>query len=163
MVKKYRDLTEKYRSLRLKPDAIYQSRTIQTLFNKFTKRGKKAVARRHLGRALMNLRFTLKLPRLYNTLMRTMRLLQVPLSLVLRRQAKVMLEVPTPVRRNQAEIMSLQTFAAAIKSRRERGLYEKLEQELLELTVRQSNSSTLRQKNIYMRRIHDERPNIDKR
>lgn len=41
MVKKYRDLTGKYRAFRLQPDALYQSRLIQTLFNKFIKKGKK--------------------------------------------------------------------------------------------------------------------------
>lgn len=163
MVKKYRDLTEKYRSFRLQPDALYQSRTIQTLFNKFTKKGKKALARRQILRALTSFRFSLRRPRVQNTLMRTLQTLQIPLTLVLRRQAKVMLEVPTPVRRNKADIMSIQTVAASVRARRERELHERLEQELLELTLRQSQSSTLRQKNIYMRRVYEERTNMEKR
>lgn len=60
MVKRYRDLTEKYRSFRLQPDAIYQSRFIQTVFNKFTKKGKKAIARRHILRSLASFRFSLR-------------------------------------------------------------------------------------------------------
>lgn len=111
----------------------------------------------------MNFRFSLKRPRIYNTLLRSLQLLRIPLELVKRRQAKVLLEVPTPVRRNKAHIASLQMFASAIRLRRERGLYERLEQEFLDLTLRQSQSTTLRQKSAYMRRIHDERPNVEKR
>lgn len=55
---KHRELTEKYKAFRLQPDSLYLSRLIQTFFNKFTKKGKKALARRHLFTALTRFRFT---------------------------------------------------------------------------------------------------------
>lgn len=163
MVRKYRDLTEKYRSFRLRPDATYHSRTIQTLFNKFTKKGKKATARRHITRALFSFRYSLKRPRTYNTLTRTLRSLRLQLMLVSKRQGNQTLEVPVPIRRNKCDIMALQTFYSAVKKRNERMLSERLEQELLSLTVYQPQSPTLRQRNAYFRRVFDERVNMEKR
>jgi len=163
MVKKYRDLTEKYRSFRLQPDSQYQSRFIQTIFNKFTKKGKKAVARRHIARALRQFRFNLKRPRLFNLLVRTMESLNVPFLLVPTRKGKTILDVPTPLRRNKRDILSIQTFYSAVKKRRERTLVERLEQELLSLTIRQDQSTTLRQRSQLFARIYEERANLDYR
>ena len=70
MVKKFRDLTRKYRTFRLTPDALYTSHTLQTIFNKFTRRGKKAVARRHLIRTFRYLRCRSQYPALELTLWR---------------------------------------------------------------------------------------------
>lgn len=163
MVKKYRDLTEKYRSFRLQPDGQYQSRFIQTIFNKFTKKGKKAVARRHLAKALKQLRFSVRRPRVFNLIIRTIESLNVPFQLVPTRKSKTILDVPTPLRRNKRDILSIQTFYNAIKKRRERELFEKVEQELLSLTVRQEQSTTLRQRNSLLFRIYEERANLDYR
>jgi len=163
MVKKSRDLTEKYKSFRLATDAFYQSHTVQTLFNKFIKKGKKATSRRQLIRALTNFRFLFRRPPIYNTLLRMLKMLHSPLTLVSKRQGRIMIQVPVPVRRNKRDIINLQTFANAIRVRRERALYERLEQELLELTIRRPQSTTLRQMNVYMRQIYDERTNMEKR
>jgi len=163
VVKKYRDLTEKYKAFRLQPDAVYQSRVIQTLFNKFTKKGKKAVVRRHILRALTQFRYTLRRPRTYNTLMRTLRSLRMQFLLVAKRQSKQILEVPVPIRRNKRDIMNIQMFYNAILRRRERSLYERLEQELITLTVQQAQSTTLRQRNAYMAKVYEERVNMEKR
>ena len=163
MVKRYRDLTEKYRSFRLQPDSQYQSRFIQTIFNKFTKKGKKTVARRHLARALKHLRFSVRQPRTYNLLVRTMESLNVPFLLVPTRKSKNIHDVPTPVRRNKRDILSIQTFYNAVKKRRERGLFEKIEQELTSLTIRQDQSTTLRQRSNFFSRVYEERANLDYR
>lgn len=163
MVKKYRDLTEKYRSFRLQPDSQYQSRFIQTIFNKFTKKGKKTVARRHIARALKQFRFSLRRPRLFNLLVRTMESLNVPFLLVPTRKGKTILDVPTPVRRNKRDILSIQTFYSAVKKRKERTLVERLEQELLSLTLRQEQSVTLRQRSQLFARVYEERANLDYR
>lgn len=163
MVKRYRDLTEKYRSFRLQPDALYQSRFIQTVFNKFTKKGKKALARKHILRALTQFRFNLRRPRTYNALLRIMRDLRLQFILVAKRQGKTILDVPTPIRRNKRDIMNIQTFYSAIKRRRERGLAERVEQELLALSLHQPQSTTLRQRNLHMARVYEERVNMEKR
>jgi len=125
MKTRYRDLTEKYRSFRLQPDSLYHSRTVQTLFNKFTKKGKKAIARRHIIRALSQLRFSLRRPRTFNALTRILRSLRMQFLLVAKRQGKVFLEVPVPVRRNKRDILNIQTLYSAITRRRERSLYER--------------------------------------
>ena len=163
MVKRYRDLTEKYRSFRLQPDAIYQSRLVQTLFNKFTKQGKKALARRHMQEALQYFRFHLRRPRTYNTLLRMLRSLRMQFLLIPTRKGKQVHDVPTPIRRNKRDIMNIQTFSNAVKRRRERKLHERLEQELIELTLDRDHSSTLRQRNLHMAKTYEERANIDKR
>lgn len=72
MVGKSRDLTEKYRSIRLPSDAVYLSHALQTVFNKFTKRGKKTTARRYIFHALKQFRYSVRRPRVYNTLLRTL-------------------------------------------------------------------------------------------
>lgn len=163
MVKRYRDLTEKYRSFRLQADSQYQSRFIQTIFNKFTKKGKKTVARRHIARALKQFRFSLRRPRIFNLLVRTMDSLNVPFLLVPTRKSKTIHDVPTPVRRNKRDILSIQTFYTATKKRRERGLYERIEQELLSLTTKQEHSTTLRQRSNFFARVYEERANLDHR
>jgi ribosomal protein S7 len=163
MVKKYRDLTEKYKGLRLLPDAIYHSRLIRTLLNKFIRGGKKATARRHAYKALMALRHLLRQPRLYNVLLRVLRGLKLQFTLVAQRQAKQIIEVPTPIRRNKADIMSIHTLYKSIKSRRERALFERVCQEMLALTIERNHSSALRQRNMYIKRTYDERVNIDQR
>jgi ribosomal protein S7 len=163
MVKKYRDLTEKYKGLRLIPDVIYHSRLIRTLLNKFIRSGKKATARRHAYKALAALRHLLRQPRLYNTLLRVLRSLKLQFSLIAQRQAKQIIEVPTPIRRNKADIMNIQTLFKNIKNRRERALFERICQEMLALTLERNHSSTLRQKNAYIKRTYDERVNIDQR
>lgn len=67
---RFSQLTEKYRAFRLAPDAIYQSRLLQTFFNKFTKKGKKALARRHLHKAMTMLRFSVRRPTMKLVLLR---------------------------------------------------------------------------------------------
>lgn len=163
MVKRYRDVTEKYRSFRLQPDALYQSRLVQTLFNKFTKKGKKAMARKHMHKALQYFRYHLRRPRMYITLIRMLRSLRLQFQLIPTRQAKQILDVPTPIRRNKGDIMTLQTVYNAIKKRRERTFHEKIEQEFITLTVEQDHSTTLKQHNAYLAKTYDERANIDKR
>lgn len=163
MVKRYRDLTEKYRSFRLQPDALYQSRVIQTIFNKFTKKGKKALARRHILQALRQFRFSLRQPRTYNAIIQIMKSLRMQFLLVAKRQGKTILDVPTPIRRNKRDIMNIQTFYSATKRRRERNLSERLEQEFLALTLHQAQSTTLRQRNLYMAKVYEERVNMEKR
>ena len=163
MVKKYRDLTAKYKACRLHSDALYQSHTVQTLFNKFTKEGKKAFARRHILQALTRFRYSLRRPALFDTLTQMLQGLRLQFLLVARRQGRNVIDVPTPIRRNKRDIMNLQTFYSAVQKRRERNLFERLEQELLDLTLRQEQSTTLRQRNIHMTKVYEERVNMQKR
>jgi len=163
MVKKYRDLTEKYRSFRLKPDAVYQSRLIQTFLNKFIKKGKKASSQKNVIRALTNFRFMLRRPRTYNAVLRVLRSLRIQFILLSTRQGKNILEIPVPVRRNKRDIMNIQTFYNAVSRRRERCLRERVEQELLSLSLHPTQSTTLRQKNLLMAKVFDERVNMEKR
>lgn len=163
MVKRFRDLTEKYRSFRLQSDPLYSSRYIQTLFNKFTKKGKKALARRHIIRALTQLRYSFRRPKMHVTLLRILRILRLQFILVAKRQGRNILEVPFPIQRNKRDVMNLQMFYSVVHKRRERALHERLEQELLELTLHQKQSTTLRQRNSYMQRVHTERVNMEKR
>ena len=83
--------------------------------------------------------------------------------LVAKRQGKTILDIPTPIRRNKRDIMNIQTFYSAITRRRERDLSERLEQELLALTLQQPQSTTLRQRNLFMAKVYEERVNMEKR
>jgi ribosomal protein S7 len=163
MKTKYRDLTEKYRSFRLQPDALYLSRTIQTLLNKFTKKGKKSLARRHLLTAFSRFRYTLRRPNTFNALTRILRSLRLQFILVSRREGKKILDVPVPIRRNKRDTLNIQTLYSATTRRRERDLSERVEQELLALSVDRSQSATLRQRNAYMSKVYEERVNMEKR
>lgn len=122
---RYRDITEKYKSFRYQHDSLYLSRVVQTLFNKFTKKGKKALARRHTLLALSNFRFTLRQPRTYNILLRILRELHVQFLLLPKRKARKILDVPVPVRRNKRDILNIQTLYNAITRRKERDFNER--------------------------------------
>jgi len=163
MVKRYRDVTEKYRSFRLPPEPLYGSRLLQTLFNKFTKKGEKAKARRHIISALIAFRFNLRRPRTYNALLRILRDIRIQFILVATRQGRNVLEVPTPIRRNQRDIINLQVFYSAVNKRRERAFYERLEQEFLSLSLHQDQSTTLKQRTQTIHRVYEERVWADKR
>lgn len=76
-------------------------------------------------RALTQLRYSIRRPRLYNVLLRTLRSLRMQFILVAKRQGKQVLEIPVPIRRNKRDIMNIQAFYLAVKRRRERNLYEK--------------------------------------
>lgn len=158
MKKRFRDLTEKYKLFRLQPDVLYLSRTIQTLFNKFTKKGKKAMARRHLHQALQNFRYTYRRTS-YSLLLRILRSFRVPLILVAARRGRTVESVPVPVRRNKRNVLNIQILYKAIRLRRERNLSERVEQELVALTTKRSSSLTVRTRNANFRKIYDDRVN----
>jgi ribosomal protein S7 len=163
MKTRYRDVTEKYRSFRLQPDSLYLSRIVQTFFNKFTKKGKKTIARKHIVHALSQFRFTLKRPKTFNALTRIFRSLRLQFLLLPKRQGKKILEVPVPVRRNKRDVLNIQTLYNAVCKRRERALSERLEQELLALSVERSQSATLRQRNAQIATVYEERVNMEQR
>jgi ribosomal protein S7 len=117
---KHRELTEKYKAFRLQPDSLYLSRLIQTFFNKFTKKGKKALARRHLFTALTQFRFTLRHPQMYYALLRIFHRLRIQFLLASKRKGRNLISVPVPVRRNKRDVLNIQTLYKAVTSRRER-------------------------------------------
>jgi ribosomal protein S7 len=163
MLARHREITKKYKSFRLQHDSIYHSRIIQTLFNKFTKKGKKAFARRHILRALSRFRFTFRKPRTYRMLLRLLRNLYVQFILVAKRKGKKFLDVPFPVRRNKRDVLNIQTLFNAVTRRRERDLAERIEQEIKAIMVTPTQSATLRQRNLQMHKIYEERVNMEER
>lgn len=116
----YRDLTAKYKGLRLKPDALYDSRVIRTLFNRFIKKGNKAFAYKSLFAALSNFRLTAPKPRTVNFIFYLLKKLQTPFILVSRRQAKQILDIPVPIRRNKHNYIAINLLAKSIAGRREK-------------------------------------------
>lgn len=163
MVKKYRDLTEKYKAFRLQPDAVYQSRTIQTVFNKFTIGGEKKTARKLIFISLQRLRYSLRKPTLYRVILRILRSLRVQFILAAKREGRKTVDVPVPVRRNKRDIMNIQLFANSVRKRQDRAFSENLLQELTVLTLKRDTSSTLRQLDTLAHRVYDERTNLEKR
>lgn len=107
---RHRELTEKYKAFRLQPDALFLSRLIQTFFNKFTKKGKKAIARRHLHGALTQFRFLLRRPKMYVMLLRIFMRLRVQFLLPLRRKGRQLVPVPVPARRNKRDVLNIQSL-----------------------------------------------------
>lgn len=163
MVTRFREISEKYRAIRLQPDSLFHSRIINTLFNKFIKKGKKATSRRHILRALTRFRYSLRRPRTFNALIRILHELRIQFLLLSRRQGKVFLDVPVPVRRNKRDVINIQTLSNAIRRRRERELSERWEQELLSLALSPSTSPTLRQRSANLAKVYEERVNMEKR
>ncbi len=125
MKARFREITEKYKSFRHTPDANYLSRALRTLFSKFTKKGKKAIAQKHIGRALQRFRFTFRKPGVYYVLIRLLRDLRTQFTLAPKRKGKQILDVPVPVRRNKQDTLNLQIIAKAIFRRRERAIHER--------------------------------------
>lgn len=131
MKARFRDLTAKYKHIRHQSEALFLSRTLQTFFNKFTKKGKKALARRHIMRARSQLRLTLQRPVASRVLTRSLRRLETPLALLYARQGNTRTIVPVPQRRNKKKSPGLQSLYKARQLRLERDLSERLHLERL--------------------------------
>jgi len=158
-----REISEKYKSLRLPADSHYDSRLIQTFFNKFTKKGKKALARRHISSALMRYRSHFRRPQMFFALLRLFQRLRVQMIIVQKRQGRNLINVPVPVRRNKRDVLNLQTLYKAITSRRERTLSERIQQELSALTFQPRQSTTLRAHSAALHQVYDERVYMERR
>jgi ribosomal protein S7 len=160
---KNRQLTEKYKAFRLQPNALFLSRMIQTFFNKFTKKGKKALARHHLQNALIQFRMQLRRPVMYHALFRIFRRLRIQFLLVSRRKGRKILSVPVPVRRNKRDVISLQTLYKAISDRRERVLSTRIEKELVSLAFKYRQSPLVRKNSTHLAQVYEERVNMEYR
>jgi ribosomal protein S7 len=158
-----REISEKYKSFRLSPDCLYGSRLIQTFFNKFIKRGKKASSRKHLRIALTNYRSTIRRPALFFGLLRLFHRIRIQFLLVQRRQGRNLINVPVPVRRNKRDVLNLQTLYKAISSRRERNLSERIQLELGSLTFQPRQSTIMRARNAHLAQVYEERVYMDRR
>jgi len=158
-----REISEKYKSFRLQPDSFYSSRLIKTFFNKFIKKGKKALSRKHLFTALTLYRRTIRRPQLFFGLLRLFYRLRVQFILGQRRQGRTMINVPLPVKRNKRDVLSLQTLYKAIANRRERSLSERIQLELSALTFQPRQSTTMRARNAHLAQVYEERVYMDKR
>jgi ribosomal protein S7 len=158
-----REISEKYKSFRLQPDSLYSSRLIQTFFNKFIKKGKKALSRKHIRTALTGYRSTIRRPQLFFGLLRLFYRLRVQFIIVQRRQARMLINVPVPVRRNKRDVLSLQTLYRAITARRERSLSERIQLELSSLTFQPRQSTTMRARNTHLAQVYEERVYMDRR
>jgi ribosomal protein S7 len=163
MVARYRDLTHKYRSFRLKPDALYDSLTLQTLFNKFIRRGKKAASRRHLYRALTRHRLAAPGFSIYHTLFRHLRSLARNIKLVLARKGKQYLEVPVPAFRMKGTVTAIQEFYNATTERTYRTLSERVFVELLDLTANGPKARSREKKSDFNYHIYEMRVNMERR
>jgi len=157
------ELSEKYKSFRLQPDALYHSRLIQTFFNKFTKQGKKSLARRHMFKALVLFRSLFRRPQLFYVLIGLFQQLRIQFILKHRRQGRKLINVPFPVRRNKRDVLNLQTIYNAVNNRRERTLSERIQQELSALTFEPRQSTTMRARNTHLQLVYEERVFMDRR
>ena len=160
---RHRDLTEKYKAFRLQPEALFLSRLIQTFCSKFTKKGKKALARRHIYQALRQFRLLLRRPLMYVMLIRILMRLRTQFTLPLRRKGRQLIAVPVPVRRNKRDVLNIQALYGAIKKRRERSLSERIALELTALTFKHRQASTVRQRSADYRKVYEARVDMDLR
>jgi small subunit ribosomal protein S7 len=158
-----REISEKYKSFRLQPDSLYSSRLIKTFFNKFIKKGEKALSRKHILSALTRYRSSIRRPQLFFGLLRLFYRLRVQFILGQRRQGRVMLNVPIPVKRNKRDVLNLQTLYRAISDRRERSLSERIQLELSDLTFQPRQSTTMRARNAHLTKVYEERVYMEKR
>lgn len=158
MVKVTRHITDKYKTTRLPPDSVYSSRLRQTFFNKFTKKGKKALARCHRQRALQHFRITYTRTRRFTVLINRFARLHLQFLLVSRRKGSKRISIPVPVRRNKRETRALQTLRAAVTGRRERQLWDRMSQEFISLTQPGVSSKTLNDVSTHNAKAYHERP-----
>lgn len=160
---RHRDLTEKYKAFRLEPDSLFLSRLVQTFFSKFTKKGKKALARRHLYGALTQFRLLLRRPKMYIMILRIFMRLRVQFLLPLRRKGRQMIPVPVPARRNKRDVLNIQLLYHAIQRRRERSLSERIALELSTLAFKQRQAPTMRERSADLQKVYEARVNMDMR
>jgi len=92
-----------------------------------------------------------------------LRRLRIQFLLVPRRQARKYINVPFPVRRNKRDVLNLQTIYKAVAARRERTLSERIQLELLALTLTPRQSTTLRARNAHLTQVYEERVYMDRR
>lgn len=163
MKARYRDLTAKYKSCRFQPDELFLSRTLQTFFNKFTKKGKKALARRHRIKAISYLRLSLRRPLGSIILRRALRNLEAPLATLFRRKGKEREVVPVPRRRNKKKSAGLQTLYRSRQQRRERGFSERIHQERFSVVGAAHQSPVMRMRSTQFAALYDQRRNRDSR
>jgi ribosomal protein S7 len=159
----HRELSEKYKSFRLQPDSLYQSRLIQTFFNKFTKKGKKALARRHIFKALVRFRYLLRRPPLFIALLEIFKALRIQFLLAMKRKGRNLVSVPVPVRRNKRDVLNIQTLYNSVCRRRERELDDRILPELSALTFKPRQAATIRARSAHLSTVYTERVNMEER
>jgi ribosomal protein S7 len=158
-----REISEKYKSFRLQPDSFYSSRLIRTFFNKFIKKGEKALSRKHLFTALTQYRSAIRRPQMFFGLLRLFYRLRIQFILRQRRKGRVYLNVPFPVKRNKRDVLNLHTLYKAISNRRERSLSERIQFELSALTFEPRQSTTMRARSAHLAQVYEERVYMDRR
>ena len=163
MKARFREMTAKYKAIRLQPSALFLSRSTQTFFNKFTKKGKKALARRHVHQALIQLRFNLRRPAMHMALLRMFRRLRIQFLLVLRRKGRKLHDVPVPVRRNKQDILSIQILYAAVRRRTNLELSHRISSELISVILDSNNSAPIKYKSALYTRMFEARVDLDRR
>jgi len=163
MVKVSRHISDKYKTTRLPPDALYSSRLRRTFFNKFTQKGKKALARRHRRLALQQFRCTYVRTRIFTVLTQRFAARHLQFLLVARRKGSKRISIPVPVRRNKRETRALQTLKTAVTDRRERQLHERIAQEFVALTQPGVSSKTRTDLSNHNAKAYIERTWIDRR
>lgn len=163
MTPRYREMTAKYKALRLQPSTLFLSRITQTFFNKFIKKGKKALARRHIYKALIRFRFNLRRPTMHQALLRLFRSLRTQFIIVYRRKGRKILEVPVPVRRNKSDTFGPQLVYAAIGRRQNREFHHRASDELFSNILQPGTSSPHRFKSSQYSKMYDERVHIEYR
>lgn len=115
-----REITEKYKALRLHPDSLYGSRLVKTFLNKFIRDGQKAFSHKQVLTALTYYRMSFRRPQMFFALLRLFQRLRVQFTLVSRRQGRNFIDIPNPVRRNKRDVLNLQLMYTSISARPER-------------------------------------------
>ena len=159
MVRRYRDLTTKYKWIRHKPDTMYSSRSLNTLFNKFIRKGKKAYARKHFLKALETLRYAFQQPRTFNVINELIRNLHAPLVILPKRKGSETVMVPVPLWRNKRDSFGVQKIYEASKAQEGRELHWRIYRELNSEALDPKHSAALRQRDKNFRQAFDERAN----
>jgi ribosomal protein S7 len=158
-----KELTKKYRALRLQPDVIFLSRVIQTFFSKFTKQGKKELARRQIRKALMRLRLSRRHPNMHVILLNLFSQLRISFQIVYRRRGRILEPVPVPVRRNKRDSLNKQLLYRIIRERRERSLAERISEEIVMLASTPRSAASVRRRSADTRVIYEARTNMELR
>jgi ribosomal protein S7 len=163
MITPFRDLTEKHRSLRHPSDPLYFSRTVRTLFNKFTKRGKKVTTTKHLHNAFIRYRINILRIRSFTFLTRTFRRLRTTIKIVYRRKAKKIHEIPIPAFRNRADAARFQAIYKAINKHSDRILSSRIFREFNDLTFHPKQAASVKEKSAFLAHAYANRADFEMR
>jgi ribosomal protein S7 len=163
MTKRYQKLAKNFKFFRGRLDAMYSSRVVKLLFNRFIKKGKKHFSYNQLLLAFARLRTYYQNISLFRLLIYLVRTLRIQFFFRQRRQGQVFITVPLIIRRNRFLRWSIRFIASAIKDSKERRFCDRVFREFWLSLLYPSQSHIMNRYYTHLKTVYTERVFFQKR